>query len=200
MKKDENARARKLAHAHAQKISIGLEGLLYFIYQFLFDDYSETYNRKVEKHNYDSIGEESLNDKEQCKEPPINVVALFIGADKGVAIHEYLSVNNKLDSSIMRDLYIATDYMWSGTLQSADCERILKLMENPREKSDVPQRDFFVVIIPIDKATMKCAILKNDMANRISFFESICQLTPSIRISNRISYEKLPKSIIYMKS
>lgn len=198
MDKTENRRARILAHAHAQRVSSVLEDILYFIYSIVLDDYEENpsakHNRKipVENNIVNNPTHEDLN--------RIDVVALFLNTSKGNAIFEFLRHEKKLDSSITRDLYINTDYMWSGSTESHDFDTIIKLMGIEEETSDIPQMDFVVVVIPLDKGLRKKGVLRNDTANRVSFFENICKTSPAIRISNKLRYDRLPKDILYMKS
>lgn len=198
MNKVENRRARTLAHAHAQRVSSVLEDILYFIYSIVLDDYEETpsanHNRKfpVEEKFVDSPTHEELN--------RIDVVALFLNTAKGNAIFDYLRQEKKLDASITRDLYVNTDYMWSGNTGSQDFDTIIKLMGIEEETSDIPQMDFVVIIVPLNKDMRKIGVLRNDTANRVSFFEEICRASPEIRISNKLRHERLPKDILYMKS
>lgn len=198
MNKVENRRARTLAHAHAQRVSSVLEDILYFIYSIVLDDYEETssanHNRKflVEKKIVDSPIREDLN--------RIDVVALFLNTSKGSSIFEFLRQEKKLDASITRDLYVNTEYMWSGSTESHEFDTIIKLMGIEEETSDIPQMDFVVVVVPLNKDMRKTGVLKNDTANRVSFFENICKASPVIRISNKLRHERLPKDILYMKS
>lgn len=198
MNKVENRRARYLAHAHAQRVSSVLEDVLYFIYSIVLDDYEETssvnQNRKfpVEEIIANKPTQEDLN--------RIDVVALFLNSSKGSSIFEFLRQEKKLDASITRDLYVNTEYMWSGNTESRDFDTIIKLMSIEEEFSDIPQMDFIVVVVPLNKDMRKIGVLKNDTANRVSFFENICKASPEIRISNKLRHERLPKDILYMKS
>ena len=198
MNKVENRRARTLAHAHAQRVSSVLEDILYFIYSIVLDDYEETasanHNRKfpVEERVVNKPTHEDLN--------RIDVVALFLNTSKGGSIFEYLRQEKKLDASITRDLYVNTEYMWSGSTESHDFDTIIKLMGIEEESSDIPQMDFVVVVVPLNKDMRKTGVLRNDTANRVSFFENICKASPEIRISNKLRHERLPKDILYMKS
>lgn len=198
MNKVENRRARTLAHAHAQRVSSVLEDILYFIYSIVLDDYEETsfsnHNRKflVEKEIEDTSKRENLN--------RIDVVALFLNTSKGSSIFEFLRQEKKLDASITRDLYVNTEYMWSGSTESHEFDTIIKLMGIEEETSDIPQMDFVVVVVPLNKDMRKIGVLRNDITNRVSFFENICKVSPAIRISNKLRYERLPKDILYMKS
>lgn len=198
MNKVENRKARTLAHAHAQRVSSVLEDILYFIYSIILDDYEETpsanHNRKypVEGKIVDSPTHVDLN--------RIDVVALFLNTSKGSSVFEYLRQEKKLDASITRDLYVNTEYMWSGSTKSHDFDTIIKLMGIEEETSDIPQMDFVVVVIPLDKDMRNNGVLRNDTANRVSFFENICKTSPAIRISNKLRYDRLPKDILYMKS
>ena len=198
MNKVENRRARTLAHAHAQRVSSVLEDILYFVYSIVLDDYEETssvnHNRMfpVEKKNVNRATYEDLN--------RIDVVALFLNTSKGSSIFEFLKQEKKLDASITRDLYLNTEYMWSGNTESRDFDTIIKLMGIEEESSDIPQMDFIVIVVPLNKDMRKTGVLRNDTANRVSFFENICKASPEIRISNKLRHERLPKDLLYMKS
>lgn len=198
MNKVENRRARTLAHVHAQRVSSVLEDILYFIYSIVLDDYEETssvnHNRMfpVEKKIVNRATFEDLN--------RIDVVALFLNTSKGSSIFEFLKQEKKLDASITRDLYLNTEYMWSGNTESRDFDTIIKLMGIEEESSDIPQMDFIVIVVPLNKDMRKTGVLRNDTANRVSFFENICKSSPEIRISNKLRHERLPKDLLYMKS
>lgn len=198
MNKVENRRARILAHAHAQRVSSVLEDILYFIYSIVLDDHEEPL---LANHNRKISVEEPIIDKSAYEDlSRINVVALFLNASKGSSVFEHLRQEKKLDSSITRDLYVNTDYMWSGSIESHDFNTIIKLMNIEEESSNIPQMDFVVVVVPLDKEMRKCGVLRNDTSNRVSFFENICKASPAIRISNKLKHERLPKDILYMKS
>lgn len=198
MNKEGNRRARTLAHEHAQRVSSVLEDILYFIYSIVLDDYEETsnsiHNRKL------SVGEKIV-DKPTCEESNrIDVVALFLNTSKAGPVFEFLRQEGKLDASITRDLYVNTEYMWSGSTESHDFDTIIELMGIEEESSDIPQMDFVVIVVPLNKDMRKIGVLRNDTTNRVSFFENICKASPDIRISNKLRYERLPKNILYMKS
>lgn len=198
MNKVENRRARTLAHAHAQRVSSVLEDILYFIYSIVLDDYEET---SSVNHNRKFPVEDIIANKPTHEDlTRIDVVALFLNASKGSSIFEFLRQEKKLDASITRDLYVNTEYMWSGNTESRDFDTIIKLMGIEEESSDIPQMDFIVVVVPLNKDMRKIGVLRNDTANRVSFFENICKASPEIRISNKLRYERLPKDILYMKS
>lgn len=198
MNKVENRRARTLAHAHAQRVSSVLEDILYFIYSIVLDDYEET---SSVNHNRKFPVEEIIANKPTHEDlTRIDVVALFLNASKGISIFEFLRQEKKLDASITRDLYVNTEYMWSGNTGSRDFDTIIKLMGIEEESSDIPQMDFIVVVVPLNKDMRKIGVLRNDTANRVSFFENICKASPEIRISNKLRHERLPKDILYMKS
>lgn len=196
MNKVKNLRARTLAHKHAQRVSSVLEDILYFIYSIVLDDYEGTsstnHNRNFLVENKDSPGSEDLN--------RIDVVALFLNTSKGSYVFEFLRQEKKLDASITRDLYVNTEYMWSGSMESHEFDTIIKLMGIEEETSDIPQMDFVVVVVPLNKDMRRIGVLKNDTANRVSFFENICKASLEILISNKLRHERLPKDILYMKS
>lgn len=193
--KNENRRARYYAHAHAQRVSSLLEDLLYFVYSIVLDDFEESpsTNNKSRTHEGNSANfpEPSISN--------IDVVALFVSAEKGKSLNEYLVQTKKLDASITRDLYANTEYMWSGSTQSSQFDEILRLMNIDEEIGNIPQMDFFIIVIPISTAMRNKGIVKEDTSNRAGFFEEICSCMPSIEISHRLSYEKLPKSILFIK-
>lgn len=198
MNKIENRRARILAHAHAQRVSSVLEDILYFIYSKVLDDYEEPLSPNYSRKN---LVEDSIVDKPKYEDlSSINVVALFLNASKGNSVIEYLCQEKRLDSSITRDLYVNTDYMWSGSTESHEFDTIIKLLSIAEESSTIPQMDFVVVVVPLDKEMRKCGVLRNDTSNRVPFFENICKTSPAIRISNKLKHERLPKDILYMKS
>ena len=196
MNKVKNLRARTLAHKHAQRVSSVLVDILYFIYSIVLDDYEGTsstnHNRKFLVENMDRPGSEDLD--------RINVVALFLNTSKGSSVFKFLRQEEKLDASITRDLYVNTEYMWSGSTESHEFDTIIKLMGIEEETSDIPQMDFVVVVVPLNKDMRRIGVLKNDTANRVSFFENICKASLEILISNKLRHERLPKDILYMKS
>lgn len=194
---NENRRARYYAHAHAQRVSSLLEDFLYFVYSIVLDDFEEapsSYNRSKRNNN-----ESNRADLPKPNMSNIDVVALFVNAEKGKSLKEHLAQTKKLDASITRDLYANTDYMWSGSTQSSQFDAIVRLMNDGEEISNIPQMDFFIIVIPISKTMRNKGIIKEDSSNRAAFFEEVCSCMPSIEVSHRLGHEKLPKSMLFIK-
>lgn len=192
MQKRENIRARQLAHNHAQKTASLLEEVLYFIYSHIIDDY--------EPSNIPTMRPSSVNVKESVeKEPAIDAVALFVNVQKGKYLMDYLNENPKLNSSLSRDLFSNTEYMWCGSVDSRDFISIVRLVENNDGGSDIPQMDFFIVLVPIGPNIEKKGIKKDDSSNRVSFFMNICQNNCDIRLSKVLNHKLLPTDLLYIK-
>ena len=193
MQKKENIRARQLAHNHAQKTASLLEEVLYFIYSHIIDDY-EASNTPVSRPVLVNEVHESVE-----KEPAIDAVALFVNVQKGNHIIDYLNENPQLNSSLSRDLFSNTEYMWCGNVESQDFNSIVRLVENNDGGSDIPQMDFFIVLIPIGSNIDKKGITKDDSSNRVSFFMNVCQNNCDVKLSKVLNHKLLPTDLLYVK-
>lgn len=192
MQKRENIRARQLAHNHARKAGSLLEEVLYFIYSHIIDDYEPS--NVPTMHPSPVIVEEAVK-----KDPTIDAVALFVNVQKGKHIMDYLSENPQLNSSLSRDIFSNTEYMWSGNVESRDFDNIVKLVENNDGGSDIPQMDFFIILVPIGANIDKKGITEEDSSNRVSFFMNICQSNCDVRLSKVLNHKLLPTELLYVK-
>jgi len=192
MQKRENIRARQLAHNHARKAGSLLEEVLYFIYSHIIDDYEPS--NVPTMHPSPVIVEEAVK-----KDPTIDAVALFVNVQKGKHIMDYLSENPQLNSSLSRDIFSNTDYMWSGNVESRDFDNIVKLVENNDGGSDIPQMDFFIILVPIGANIDKKGITEEESSNRVSFFMNICQSNCDVRLSKVLNHKLLPTELLYVK-
>ena len=192
MQKRENIRARQLSHNHARKAGSLLEEVLYFIYSHIIDDYEPS--NVPTMHPSPVIVEEAVK-----KDPTIDAVALFVNVQKGKHIMDYLSENPQLNSSLSRDIFSNTEYMWSGNVESRDFDNIVKLVENNDGGSDIPQMDFFIILVPIGANIDKKGITEEDSSNRVSFFMNICQSNCDVRLSKVLNHKLLPTELLYVK-
>lgn len=192
MQKRENIRARQLAHNHARKAGSLLEEVLYFIYSHIIDDYEPS--NVPTMHPSPVIVEEAVK-----KDPTIDAVALFVNVQKGKHIMDYLSENPQLNSSLSRDIFSNTEYMWSGNVESRDFDNIVKLVENNDGGSDIPQMDFFIILVPIGANIDKKGITKDDSSNRVSFFMNVCQNNCEVKLSKVLNHKLLPTDLLYVK-
>lgn len=190
MQKNKNQRARDLAHKHAVLTASWIEEILYFIYSHILDDYGASHNKQPNQ----VIIRESVTTKTN-----IEAVALFVNAQKGKYIMDCLTETSRLNATLARDLYTNTEYMWSGSVKSQDFYEISKLLDNTQGGSDIPQMDFFVIIVPIENNIERNGIIREDSSNRVSFFMNICQNNCDVKLSQILNHNLLPTNILYAK-
>lgn len=185
MKTEYNKRAAELAEEHSRMVKKVVHDILYWIYSFFIET---TYQKSK------SINETYLQLSNNVNN--VDVVALFVSSE-GERLCMCLQEQGHLDSSVTRDLYSYTKYMWSGSKESEELRVILNLFNDQEEESDIPQMDFYVILAPVRDTTL-LGTSREDTANRVVLFETLCKNKLEIKVSNRIKYSKLPKDIVFV--
>lgn len=192
MNKMYNKRADELAEEHSRAIKNIVKDILYWIYSFFVDlPHHDAHQKKLPQ----SRSTCRPDSKPQRKVKTIEVVAFFV-SPKGERLCKHIKEQGHLDQSVTRDLYSYTEYMWSGTKDSNELQMILNLFNQDSEVSCIPQMDFYVVIAPVVTPS-SLGTSREDTSNRITLFESLCSNNVDVKVSNRITYNKLPKEIVF---
>lgn len=192
MRKEYNGRAEELAEKHSCVIKSVVKGILSWLYSFFIE---APRRRSLPEPNPQSQNATSTHTRPTKSVNRVEVVAFFV-SPKGERICQHLKELGHLEPSITRDLYSYTEYMWSGLKSSSELNIILDLFASSQGESTIPQMDFYVIVAPVVDVSM-AGISREDTANRISLFETLCKNNVSVKVSNRIAYNKLPKNIVY---
>lgn len=185
MRKEYNRRAEELAEKHSCVIKSVVKDILSWLYSFFVEA-----PRQPQSQNATSTytgPTKSVN--------RVEVVVFFVST-KGERICQHLKELGHLEPSITRDLYSYTEYMWSGLKNSSELNTILDLFASSQDESTIPQMDFFIIVAPVVDGIM-AGISREDTANRIALFETLCKNNVSVKVSNRIAHNKLPENIVY---
>ncbi len=192
MRKEYNRRADELAEEHSCVIKSVVKDILYWLYSFFVETPRQ---RSLPKRIPQSQNATSTYSRPTKSVNKVEVVAFFV-SQKGERICQRLKEQGHLDQSVTRDLFSHTEYMWSGLKNSIELNAILDLFTETQGESTIPQMDFYVIVAPVVDVTM-AGISREDTANRISLFETLCKNNVSVKVSNRIAHNKLPKNIVY---
>ena len=187
MRKEYNRRAYELAEKHSCVIKRGL----YWLYSFFVETPRQS---SLPKRNPQSQNATSTYSRPTKSVNKVEVVAFFV-SQKGERICQRLKEQGHLDQSITKDLFSHTEYMWSGLKNSSELHAILDLFTETQGESTIPQMDFYVIVAPV--VDEMAGISREDTANRISLFETLCNNNVSVMVSNRIAHNLLPKDIVY---
>ncbi|MBR5281482.1 MAG: hypothetical protein IKU22_01735 [Alistipes sp.] len=193
MRKEYNRRAEELAEKHSCVIKSVVKDILSWLYSFFVEPPRQP--RRLPEPDPQSQNATSTYTRPTKSVNRVEVVAFFV-SPKGERICQHLKELGYLEPSITRDLYSYTEYMWSGLKNSSELNTILDLFASSQGESTIPQMDFFIIVAPVVDGIM-AGISREDTANRIALFETLCKNNVSVKVSNRIAHNKLPKNIVY---